>query len=274
VLTAHALAADGVLRWRRFEPPGGGTASRQRNAGWRAARAGVIAFTDDDTRPAPDWLERMLGAAHEHPRAIVQGRTKPDPLEASILERAPRARSVEEDDPPGPHAQTCNILYPRAALEAVDGFDESIAGAGEDWDLMLRATKAGWDYVGEPRALVHHACEEFSVLGAMRFNRRWRTLPKVLKRHPEQRVLLHRGLFWQHRHMWMLPALGGALLARRDPLFLVFAVPYLLYAWPDRRARGVGRARAALETAGVVAIDASELAVMVAGSVRYRTVML
>src|SRR5690349_10446198 len=27
-----------------------------RNRGWRAARAPIVAFTDDDTVPAPDWL--------------------------------------------------------------------------------------------------------------------------------------------------------------------------------------------------------------------------
>ena len=273
VLRSHGLAAAGVLRDVRLEP-GTGSASRQRNVGWREARAEVIAFADDDTRPEPDWLERLLAASRAHPRAIVQGRTKPDPFEADVLRLAPRARSVEEDAPPGPHAQACNILYPRAALEQVGGFDESIVSAGEDWDLKLRAQKAGYGYVGEPRALVYHAVDEFSLAGAIAFNRRWRTLPKVLARHPEQRAVLHRGLFWQHRHMWMFFALAGAALSPRDPLFLVWTVPWVLYAAPDRRARGIGRLRAAAETLGTAAVDLSEIAAMVSGSVRYRTVML
>src|SRR6516165_1044331 len=33
-----------------------------RNAGWRAARAPLIAFTDDDTIPQPDWLASGAGA--------------------------------------------------------------------------------------------------------------------------------------------------------------------------------------------------------------------
>src|SRR5829696_1142546 len=273
ILCTHPLAAAGVLRDFAVEPGTGG-ASRQRNIGWRAARAATIAFTDDDTRPEPDWLENLLDSARRHPRAVVQGRTKPDPFESEVMQRAPRARSIEEDDPPGPHAQTCNILYPRAALEEVDGFDESITTAGEDWDLKLRAEKAGWGYVGEPHALLYHAVGEFSLPAAIAFNRRWQTLPKVLKRHPEQRALLHRGLFWQHRHMWALPALAGVALARRDPLFLLLAVPWVLYALPDRRTRGIGRLQAGIETLGVAAVDVSEIAAMVSGSVRYRTVML
>src|SRR5215216_532753 len=50
ILREHPLAQAGVLRHLTLEP-GTGTASRQRNAGWRTARADTIAFTDDDTRP-------------------------------------------------------------------------------------------------------------------------------------------------------------------------------------------------------------------------------
>ena len=156
----------------------------------------------------------------------------------------------------------------------MNGFDESITGAGEDLDLKLRAEKAGYGYAGEPGALVYHACDEFSLLEAIRFNARWQTLPKVVKRHPEQRAHLHRRVFWQHRHMWMLFALAGLALTRRQPAALLWTAPYVLYALPDRRARRIGRLRAVAELPGTVALDASELAVMIAGSVRYRTVML
>src|SRR5919107_5313113 len=54
-----------VEQWRDTHPvpivyvsvptPNRGPAA-MRNAGWRAARGDVIAFTDDDTIPEPDWL--------------------------------------------------------------------------------------------------------------------------------------------------------------------------------------------------------------------------
>jgi len=53
-------------------PPG---PAAQRNLGWRAARAPLIAFTDDDCRPAPDWLERLVAAA-DSSGGILQGRTE------------------------------------------------------------------------------------------------------------------------------------------------------------------------------------------------------
>src|SRR3954463_4274307 len=55
LLDEHPLHAAGVLRHRRLEA-GTGSPSRQRNVGWRMARAPLIAFTDDDCRPEPEWL--------------------------------------------------------------------------------------------------------------------------------------------------------------------------------------------------------------------------
>src|SRR5690606_34952826 len=56
------------------------------NAGIRAARGAVIAFTDDDGIPAPDWLERLQAHFDEHPdAACVGGRVELyDPADAPI----------------------------------------------------------------------------------------------------------------------------------------------------------------------------------------------
>ncbi len=128
------------------------------------------------------------------------------------MEWAPRPRSIEVD-PPGPHAQTCNILYPRARLEEVGGFDESIRSAGEDLDLAARVRERGAPYVGAPDALTYHAVDTFSLLGAVRFNKRWETLPLVFKRHPQLREQLEYGVFWKRRAR--VPARGDR--GRRAP---------------------------------------------------------
>src|SRR5215211_2572399 len=59
-------------------------AAAQRNLGWRATEAPLVAFTDDDCRPAPDWLERLL-AADGGSATMLQGRTEPDPDERHLL---------------------------------------------------------------------------------------------------------------------------------------------------------------------------------------------
>jgi len=255
--------------------PGTGTPSRQRNTGWRESKAPLIAFTDDDGRPEPDWLERLLAAARENPGAIVQGATKPDPDEAEIMRWAPRYRSMEVD-PPGPYAQTCNILYPREALEAVDGFDESFPyPAGEDLDLAARLWERGTPYVGAPEALTYHAVDTFSLPAAIRFNRRWESIPLLMKRHPQLREQLELGhVFWKRRHAMLPPALVGVALHRREPLLALLAVPWVLYALPHRGSHPMGRVRAATELFGRAAVDASEMWAMVKGSARYRTLVL
>ena len=62
VLERHPLSQAGVLRQIAIAP-GTGSPARQRNLGWRAARGELVAFTDDDCRPEPDWLERMVAVA-------------------------------------------------------------------------------------------------------------------------------------------------------------------------------------------------------------------
>jgi GT2 family glycosyltransferase len=272
LLAAHGLTAGGVFRRLRLAP-GTGTAPRQRNVGWRDARAPLVAFTDDDCRPAPEWLEQLLRAARSAPGAVVQGKTKPDPYEAEIMNWAPRARSIDVD-PPGPHAQTCNILYPRAVLERIGGFDESFRTAGEDWDLALRARKSGAGYVGAPDAVVYHAVDTFSLPGLVRFNSRWQTLALVMKRHPEARRELAYGLFWKPRHALLLAAAAGLALSRHRPLFALLAVPYVRDAMPTHGAGPLGRARSCVQLAGRAVVDASELSAMVRGSVRHGTLIL
>ena len=157
LLRTHTLAAAGTLRALQFAD-GSVLAGAKRNAAWRVTRGELIAFTDDDCRPAPDWLERALARARAYPGAIVQGRTVPDPEESATLLGAPWART-QRVEPVTLWAETCNIAYPRALLETVGGFDEEML-VGEDTDLALRAMNVGASIVAAPDMLVRHAVEE------------------------------------------------------------------------------------------------------------------
>jgi len=215
----------------------------------------------------------LLAAAGEHPGAIVQGATEPDPEELGAL-ASPHARTIRVD-PPGRFAQTCNILYPRALLEAVGGFDERLpAPAGEDTDLALRARAAGAEYVGAPAARVFHAVEPHGLVAAVRLAFKWRHLAYVVRRHPEVRGWFALRVFWREAHLRLCLALAGAALARRHPLAAALCLPYLR----DRLGvRGTGpraRLRAARELPGRAAVDLAELATMIWGSARYRTFVL
>jgi glycosyltransferase involved in cell wall biosynthesis len=272
ILDEHPLALGGVLRHRRLEA-GTGSPSRQRNVGWRMARAPLIAFTDDDCRPEPGWLEALLGGARANPGAIVQAAVRPDPFETDLL-RATHVRTLEVD-PPGPFAQTAGILYPRAVLERAGGFDEALpTAAGEDTDLALRARQYAAGYVGAPDAVVNHSVEAYGLRGMLRLSWKWRHLPLVIKRHREIRDLYTLGLFWRPSHGWLLLAAAGALAVPRRRSAAALALPYARDLLRRRGPSKRNRLRAASEAPGKFAVDAVELVALAWGSARHRTLFL
>jgi glycosyltransferase involved in cell wall biosynthesis len=274
LLGSHPLAADGTLRHLSF-PPAKGSTGRLRNAAWRAGSAPVVAFTDDDCRPPPDWLENALAAARANPGAVAQGRTLPDPDEEHLLQAAPHARS-QRINPPQPYAQACNIVYPRGLLERLDGFveDPPLEAAGEDTDLAERARAAGAPYVAAPEALTYHAVETYSLPAMLRWAWHWQDLVYLIAHQPQARRHFPLGMFWKRTHVWLPVALAGAALARRDARYASLALPWVVHSMPDRGASPRGRLRALSELPGQAAIDAAEIAAMVRGSIRFRTFFL
>lgn len=272
LLQSHPLRAGDTLRPVRLAPGAGGSAARQRNVAWRSARAPLVLFTDDDCRPPRDWLANALDAAGRHPGAIVQGATQPDPDEAHLM-AAPHART-QAITPPVPWAQTCNVLYPRAVLEAVGGFEEHMA-AGEDTELALRARATGVGYVGDPAVLTHHAVEAGSLRGKLRTVPRWRGLALVVRRHPEVRRHLVGGVFWRASHALLPVAVLGLVAARRTRGRSLLAVlPYVLSARGSYGPGARGRARALAEVPGRAVVDAAEIVALARGSVEQRTLIL
>jgi GT2 family glycosyltransferase len=267
VIGGHPLARSGRLRQIAVEP-GTGSPARQRNLGWRAASGELVAFTDDDCRSEPDWLRRLLEVARSCPGAVVQGATRPDPLEEAVL-AAPHVRTLFID-PVNLYGQTCNILYPRSLLERLAGFDER-AIAGEDVDRFLRAQTAGAEVVAAPHAVVNHAVESHTLPGIVRQNLKWRHLAYLVKRHPELRDEFPLRVFWDTDHLLTTAASIGLLTGVRRRVLLALAVPYLVRAL---RRPGRSRARAAAEIPGQAVRQVAEVLGMAAGSVRHRTLLL
>jgi GT2 family glycosyltransferase len=121
-----------------------------RNAGWRCARAPLIAFTDDDTVPDPRWLEAGI-------RAMARGA---DAASGNIVVPL-RARPTDYEADTGhlAHAEfaTANVFVSRAALAAVHGFDERFTAAWrEDSDLHFKLLRAGRVLVQAADATVVH----------------------------------------------------------------------------------------------------------------------
>jgi GT2 family glycosyltransferase len=272
LVDGHPLSRHGRMHELRIKA-GTGSPSIQRNMGWRAAKASVIAFVDDDCRPEVDWLGALLEVVDRHPGAIVQGKTRPDPFETTSF-ASPHARSISVT-PPHDFAQTCNIAYPAALLAQVGGFDEGLpAPAGEDTDLALRSRASGADLVGAPEALVYHSVQAYSLPQAVKLNLKWRHLAFVIKRHPDIRRHFTQRVFWRRAHRDVLMLVLGLALAPRLPASVVLATP-----WTYRRLTRRGRHMRALaagmvELPGGLVVDLAEVATMCWGSMRYRTFIL
>lgn len=200
------------------------SAAAKRNLAWSRAQAPLVAFTDDDCRPAPGWAAALLASHERAPDAFLQGCTRPDPAEEDQLWGLAHTQEILRDSP---WHETCNMAYPRALLERLDGFDEGYGLlGGEDTDLGGRALELGAPKVYDPSALVWHAVEQRSFRQAIREAARTRDQPAVIARFPHLRRELDLCLFSRREHGLLVLALAGALTRRRLPATLA-AAPYV-----------------------------------------------
>jgi GT2 family glycosyltransferase len=123
-----------------------------RNRGWWRARAPIVAFTDDDTEPDPDWLRSALNVFLNDPQVdAVCGRiVMPTPAIPTDYERD--AKHLERSE-----FVTANCLVRRRVLQELDGFDENFRLPWrEDSDLHFRLLRLGARIRHEPKAVVVH----------------------------------------------------------------------------------------------------------------------
>jgi glycosyltransferase involved in cell wall biosynthesis len=271
LLRSHPLARAGRLRHTAL-PPGSAPPGANRNAALSLARAPLVAFTDDDCRPAADWLSCALTAAERHPGSVVQGETRRDPEEWAYV-RAP-FYVTQDISPPTPWGEACNVVYPRSVLEGLSGFDPTME-TGEDADLFNRAVAAGVDVVAAPEVLVYHAVHTPSLRARVRGAARWRFMPELVRRHPALRDVLPLRLFWKPRHATLLLALLGFALRRHlGVLALALAIPWAVQASPRYGRSPRGLLRAVTELPAQAAIDMAELLALSRGSIEHRSLLL
>jgi glycosyltransferase involved in cell wall biosynthesis len=142
------------------------------NAGVKACQGEIIAFTDDDGLPHPDWLVQIERAFGEYDAQCVFGRAVPVWEKAAprwfsprfnkyfaLLDYGPRPFVVADMRTP---FYGVNHAWRQEALLALGGYREDLGlygnrgGVGNDLDLLERALAAGLRAVYNPDACVRH----------------------------------------------------------------------------------------------------------------------
>jgi O-antigen biosynthesis protein len=154
---ARVVASSPSARLVRHPEPRGASAAR--GAGARAALAPLVAYTDDDCVPEPDWAQRLLRAFDRGADAVAGATVDAsvrNPYDAAsqlivnfLVARATNGGSGTS------FAPSSNVACRAAVLHAVP-FDDRFRGFGEDRDWCARLVAAGYSLHVEPAAVVWH----------------------------------------------------------------------------------------------------------------------
>lgn len=169
-----------------FEPRLG--LSHGRNAGIGAARAPLVAFTDDDVRVAPTWITTIIRLFAEHPEvACVGGKVLPNwagswPDWLTREHWAPLALLDYGDAPFRVNAERrlcligANCAYRREVFAEIGAFAPHVQGVGrevgtEDHEMLLRLWRTGGHGLYSPNLVVVSDISPDRM--HRRYHRRW-----------------------------------------------------------------------------------------------------
>ena len=142
------------------------------NQGIHASRGDYIALLNNDTKADPLWVEEFVRAAESHPEAgmfackilLAHDPTLFDNLGHLLYPDGLNFSRGRLEKDQGQYDKEEEVLFPsgaavlfrRALLEDIQGFDEDFFAYGDDADLGLRARLRGWSCLYVPRAVVYH----------------------------------------------------------------------------------------------------------------------
>lgn len=207
ILLDFVAAASITVRLLHEPTPG---LSRARNTAWRSGAADIVAFTDDDCYPAPDYLDQIWDVFQTESIGFLGGRILLyDPTDFPITIQL-RTDKVELEPGfliPAGLIQGANMAMRKHLLNALGGFDEML-GAGtpfpsEDLDFTSKALAAGFRGVYHPGPTVHHHHRRRTRAQAQSLDRTYQIgrgayYMKCLL-DPSRRLLLAKSGYWTLR---------------------------------------------------------------------------
>jgi glycosyltransferase involved in cell wall biosynthesis len=273
-LTETARALDLPLLALRLAHSGG--PSRPRNTAATHARAPVLAITDDDCLPEPDWAA-ALATALGRGVGLVQGMTRP-----ADAAHGPWDRAVDVTGPSGLF-ETCNLGVRREDYLGLGGFRTYAVlgrlprGFGEDAAFgahVARAAGFGW----QPDAVVRHRWIPTTFQAHLDGVRRLYAFPWLVREVPEVADRLTARIFLSRQTAEFDMAVGAAVAAVVSPWpwLSVAAAPWVVRRLRSARRRTPShRPRVVAERFAQEAVaDAVGLAALLRGSARFRRLVL
>ena len=221
--------------------PGNGAG---RNAAIRLSRGDILAFTDDDCYVESNFLENVEAVFRNHSVGYMSGRIYlydatdyPFTINESARPVPIRAGRI----PGGGLIQGANFAVRRAALDAAGCFDPDFGAGtqftGEDWELAIRISAAGWSggYFPKPTVWHHHGRK------AHDFARHFRSYA-LGEGAVYAKGLLSAELRWRVLYHWIKSA-AGDILKRRSFRHIVHVILGSIQYWRMR----AGKRMAGLE---------------------------
>ncbi len=134
-----------------------------RNKGSTKARGEFLAFTDDDCRPASNWLQKLAARFAQAPDCAIGGRTfnalPENPYSSASQLLIDYLYTYYNADPDRARFLTSNNLaLPAERFSAIGGFDAVwLRAAAEDRELCDRWLYYGYRLIYSPEVVVYHA---------------------------------------------------------------------------------------------------------------------
>jgi len=180
---------------------------RARNAGLSRARGDFVVFLDADCVPQRGWLQELLEPFADGEVGCVAGEILNAESESRfgqyLAAKGHLSQRVTVGHPFLPYAQTGNVAFRRAVIEAIGPFDDRMP-EGEDADLCWRMQlETDYRLFLAERALVVHHTHDLSPLLFLRQKRRHAygavlLYKKYRSRWKVERMTL-RHVYWDYR---------------------------------------------------------------------------